>query len=202
MAIPDWTKEDWAVLGLGGVTLPGTARVRITLESGLDIKKPKGGNKATLKDEGEPPASLEVELELLPEDIPAFQKAWPVLRPTSKRGARDPLAIVHPLATIAKITAVTVGKIELPMPDPGGSWKVRFTVHEWAPAPKPVKASKKKPKDKGTEGWEDLIQPAGGSFSSLPTILERSAPSDSGSALENLFDSGRDLAKSAEGLDE
>jgi hypothetical protein len=168
MPLPDWTKsEDWDVLYLAGVRIAGVARVTFSGESGLDIQKPKGGRRATMKDDGDPPGKLEVELQLLPEDMEAFEQQIPLLRPTSKNGARDPLEIGHPEARLWGIHVVTIGPINSSHPESGGVKIVTFTAYEWAPAPAPVKKAATKPSSAGD--WAPFIDDSSAGFRQFVT---------------------------------
>lgn len=166
MPAPDWWRtEDWDALYLGGKRIPGVARVNISLPSGLDIQKPKGGKKATIRDEGAPPAQLDIEVELLPEELQEFESHIPLLRPRSKNGARDPLEIGHPNARLWGINVITVGEVSAAHPTTGGTYTVHIQAHEWAPAPTPVKKPQNKPRDGDPENWNvqaliDEIRPA------------------------------------------
>jgi hypothetical protein len=153
MPVSDWNQsEDWDVLRLGGQVVPGIARVDVDLGSGLDVKKPKGGSGATIHDQGTPPATLKITVELHHEgmgqqnEVEEFQsKIIPLLRPRSRNGARDPLEIQHPQAALWGVHVVTIGDISSPMPGRGGTYIVSFTAIEWAPAPVKTKQAKKNP---------------------------------------------------------
>lgn len=154
MPLPNWIKsEDWDILRLGGVRLPGVAKVKAKLGSGLDVKKPKGGKKASIKDDGDPPGELDVELDMDHADVVAFAEIVPILRATTKDGAREPLKCEHPEAYLWGIHNVTVGDIDSDHPESGGRKKISFKLIEWAPAPAAVKASKKQPDDDAAGGW-------------------------------------------------
>lgn len=153
MPVPDWSRvEDWDVLRLGGQVMPGVAQVTVDLGSGLDVKKPKGARRATIRDEGAPPATLRVEIELLHGEMAAFESVKKLLRPRSVDGAREPLEISHPQAQLWGINVVTVGEVSAPMPSRGGTYLVSFTCVEWAPAPTRVKKAKKSPTTSGSGG--------------------------------------------------
>jgi hypothetical protein len=155
MPIPNWINtEDWDVLRLGGVRIPGIAKVTGALGSGLDIKKPKGGKRATIKDDGDPPGELDVELDMSHEDVVHFAEVLPILRAVTKNGARDPLKLEHPMAYLASIHNVTVGDIHLEHPEQGGRMKVTLKLIEWAPAPVAVAPSKPAPVD----NQEDIVE--------------------------------------------
>lgn len=168
MGVPNPNRtEDWDVLFLGGQRVPGVAYVDVKLGSGLDVQKPKGGKKATIRDEGAPPAELDITIKLDPskDEITKFQAFIPKLRPRSKSGAREPLEIGHPQAALWGINVVTVGDIDAPHPESGGFYMPRFRATEWAPAPVVVKP-KPKPKPDDSEDWNvqpliDELRPGG-----------------------------------------
>ena len=147
MPTPDWvTTEDWDALYLGDVRMPGTARVEVDMPSGVDIKKPKGGRRARVRDTGSPPAKLDIELILMPSDMPAFERYLPILRPRAIDGVMDPISIAHPNARLWGINVVLVDSISSPMPTTGGWLKIRIKAVEWVPEPKAVKKPKTAPK--------------------------------------------------------
>lgn len=176
MTLPSWTTTDeWHTLYLGGELIPGVSKVNVKLGSGLDIQKPKGGKKATIRDEGAPPAEFAVETQLVDlAEAQAFQEIVPLLRPPSKGGARDPLEVTHPLAQLWDVDVVTVGPIDSPSPGPGGALIVKYTLHEWRDKPVEVKKSKKKPRNtddaNGESGTDinDLIASAKPSATAAP----------------------------------
>jgi len=164
MPLPNWvTTEDWDILRLGGVRIPGIAKVKGKLGSGLDVKKPKGGKKATIKDDGDPPGELDVELSMSHQDVVEFAEIIPVLRAITKDGARDPLQVEHPEAYLWGINNVTVGDIDSDHPDQGGRKKITLKLIEWAPAPAAVKASKKAPDGSEAGGWAGFEDDVAGS---------------------------------------
>lgn len=153
MAIPDWTREpDWDQLYLGGMRVPGVARVQVKLPSGLDIQKPKGGKRATIRDDGDPPAQLDIEIELQPHEMAEFEGLIPFFRARSKNG-RAPLEIAHPNAALWGIGVITIGEIDSPMPRSGGTKLISMKAHEWAPAPVAVKKAPDKPKVDEMASW-------------------------------------------------
>jgi hypothetical protein len=158
MALPNWsTTGDWEVLRLGGIPIPGRAKVKGKLPSGLDVKKPKGGKKATIKDDGDPPGELDVELSMDHEQLVAFAEIVPILRAVTKGGARDPLKVEHPEAALWGIHNVTVGDIDSDHPAAGGRKVITFKLIEWAPAPSTVAASKKTPEaNTDAADWQRL----------------------------------------------
>jgi hypothetical protein len=116
------------------------------MPSGVDVKKPKGGRRATVRDTGAPPAKLDIELTLLPEDMPAFERYLPLLRPRGPNAVMDPITIDHPNARLWGINIILVDSVSSPMPTTGGWLRIRIKAIEWVPAPKPVKKPKAAPK--------------------------------------------------------
>jgi hypothetical protein len=145
-SLPDWRRTAaWDTLYLAGKPLPGIARVDIELPSGIDVQKPKGGKKAVVKDDGVPPAEISVELEMLPENIQAFEVLVNTLRPRGLTKPREPVEITHPLCKLWGINAVQVGQLSTPSPRAGGSFVANIQLIEWVPQPKTPKKPKNKP---------------------------------------------------------
>lgn len=174
MPASDWTRsEDWDVLYLGGQRLPGVARVDVKLPSGLDVQKPRGGKKASIKDSGAQPARLSVQLEMLPEDLDEWDRVLSSkIRPAQANAGQKKLEIAHPQARMYGVNMVRVGDISAPMPRSGGTYVVRMELLEHVDAPKAVKRETKKT----AEGdWD--VQPR------IDALKER--PSQNGAAEQN-----------------
>jgi hypothetical protein len=147
MTIPSWTTTaDWDTVYIGGKALPGVAKLDVKLGSGLDVQKPKGAKKATIKDEGTPPTELTLTLTFNPDALADVEAAVNTLRPKSVNGARSPQEIAHPLARLWGVNVVTIGPIDSPSPEAGGAMVITVDLVEWSPAPKKVKKPDKKPK--------------------------------------------------------
>ncbi|MDX1526973.1 MAG: hypothetical protein R3337_00010 [Gammaproteobacteria bacterium] len=144
------------MLKLAGRALPGVAHVSVSLPDGQDRQKPRGRKKCRTRDDGDRPAEVDCELELLPEQLPQLKSFVSTLRPRGKNQARQPVKIVHPKCAFWGIDAVTIGKIHDPAPSAGDSVIIRIQMFEWAPEPTEVNAQSKKPKDAsdGADGWD------------------------------------------------
>jgi hypothetical protein len=154
MLVPDWTKdESWEILYLSGKRMPGVARVEIQLPSGLEVHKPRGGKKARIKDIGVPPAEIDIELELLPAEMPALQRVIDLLRPRAASGACKPLEIAHPNAAMWGINIIKIRDIGSPQPGPGGSFTLKLSAYEHVDAPKAVKKPAEKPQSDDPSEW-------------------------------------------------
>lgn len=149
--------EQWDYCQLGGSFLPGTAKVRVKLNSDLDTKKPKGAKNASIADKGDKPSKVDIELTLVDKDDLKMLEAQLVnLRPRSKGEGRKPLEIVHPNPNFWGITAVTVDDVDSDHPDAAEGWRINISCLEWAPEPVAVKGGTGKQKPKGdtdTGSW-------------------------------------------------
>lgn len=148
------------VVKLGGRSLPGVARVTVTMPDCIDRQKPRGRKKCKTRDDGDKPAEIEIELELTPGQHVALKPFVPMLRPRGKSEPRNPLAIVHPKCAFWGIDVVTIGQIQDPAPIGGGSVVVMIRAFEWTPEATEVAKPQEKPQD-GTEqgdGWDIPLQ--------------------------------------------
>ncbi len=175
MAVPDWiSSSDWDDLYLAGAKMPGVARVSISLPTGVDVKKPKGGRRAKLRDCGAPPCKIRIQLELMPDELPEFEaEVVPLLRPRAADGLSDPVEIAHPNARLWGVHVIVVEEVDAPHPDAGDSLKVSFNAREWAPQPTKVGKGTDKPKDDGSDDWN--VQP----------LIDRLRPKRAGAAAAN-----------------
>jgi hypothetical protein len=177
----DWIRtEDWEILRLDGrVVQCAMVRVEVHLKDGVKIKKARGRKKARSRDEGEPLAEVDVQIELLPEHMADFATFRNVLRPMAKGAAREPVQFSHPNTEFWGITAVTITTVESPMPEQGGVWRVGFKGVEWAADTAEVKAKKpgeQKPGD-DEEAWAPFAA----------DVADNEAPGRSGAGSGNIF---------------
>lgn len=149
--------DSWDYVVLGGLFLPGVAKVRVKLQSDLDTKKPKGAKRASIADKGDKPSKISIELQLEDqEDLDMLEAQLVNLRPRSKGAGREPLEIVHPNPNFWGITAVTVDDVDADHPDATEGWRISIECLEWAPEPTAVKTAAGKQKPKGetdTGSW-------------------------------------------------
>jgi len=173
----DWTKTpDWERLKLAGRDVEcAMVDVKVRLDSGVDVKKSKGKKKARVTDDGEPPAEINVEIQLLPKHLPAFAAHRNVLRPRAKNAAREPIQFAHPNTEFWGITAVTIKTVDSPMPEAGGLWRVSFKAIEWSASTPEVKAkATKDQKPSDAEEWQQFA-------------ADPESPATSGAAENNIF---------------
>lgn len=138
---PGITKGPWDYVVLGGQVVPGVAVVDVTMGTGLDIQKPKGGKRATIFDDGDPPAEVSIKLLLQSDEMEGFRDfIMPMLREPGKNGGRQPLEITHPNCELWGIDTIAVGNISSPSPESGGLMTITISATEWVAAPEPVKA--------------------------------------------------------------
>lgn len=155
----------WDTLLLGGEVMPGIAAVTCEVERKLDIQPVKGGDGATIQDQGYVPGPVGIALKIwLPEQWTELQRLMPRIHPRAPGGVRSPLEIIHPAANVLGVHTVYVHKIAAPVVDRARAAVVAIQAVQWFPAPKPAKATKK-PK----------ASPKGGAFD--PSAFDVPGPS-------------------------
>lgn len=151
--------DSWNLVRLGPAFLY-VAKVTVKLPSQLDVQKPTGAKGATIKDQGDPPAEITIELQLTSRpELDAFEAARPLLRQKAKNGARAPLEIEHPNPNYWGITAIVIKEIDSPQPDAVQGWKITIQALEWKPAPNAVAPAPAKPKAVGDDAaaWAPYV---------------------------------------------
>lgn len=145
---------DWEKLVLGGVLWPGiVVDIDANVERKLDVKKSKGQDKATIKDEGYRPAPIKVVLMIFTrEQWVELQAILPQFHPRQQGGTRTPLQIAHPAVNLLNIDSVYIRKISSPKVDgpKGGPALITIELLEFVEAPKAVKGGAGTGGPKGT----------------------------------------------------
>ncbi len=144
--IPWWHDRTflWETLILGGEVIPGLAAVDTEVERKLDIQPIKGGDGATIADEGYVPAPVQIAIKLwLAEQWRVWQFVLPVIHPRQQGGVRSPLEIQHPATDALGIETIYIRKISSPRGEGGGVRIITIDAVQWFPAPKAAKTSKK-----------------------------------------------------------
>jgi hypothetical protein len=157
MPIRSWSSADeergtWDTLVLGGKRIPGMARVKLKLPTGIKKRKATGKRGAGLNDVGSDPRELDIEIvindtaedRLLADDLRDF------IIGKASGDPMDPLEILHESANYFGVTAVVLGDCDIEHPDPVEGWVWNLQAFEWLPdaaLSKNVKDQKKKPKD-------------------------------------------------------
>ncbi len=130
----DSESEAWDTVVLGGLRLPGVAKVTIDRGRKLDKKSAPGRNGATITDGGGEGASVSIEIQMATaEEWDAWCAAMKMLDPT--KTAPKAWAIVHPEAEAMQVVSVMIEKINGSPPD-NGIKTVKLTCAEWFPKPK------------------------------------------------------------------
>jgi hypothetical protein len=157
MATPNWvTEQDWDTLILGGERMPGAARVEVDMRGCLDKRKARGARRSKPRDTGAQPAQVDIELTLLPADMPEFERRLPVIRPRASGAPMDPLAIAHPNTRLWGVNSVLIDSVSSPMPTTGGYLRIRIKALEWVPEAKAVKKPKTAPKEGSGKSAKEL----------------------------------------------
>lgn len=150
--------SEWDIVYLGGEILPGIATVTVTTAGDIDERKSAGARLSTPIDKGEKCAKVNISLVVMPSMYDRLRQVIaPILRPQTKTGAREPMAIQHPLCELWGIGVVMVESATTPNPESGGTMTVQLQCIEWTPAPKPAK---NKGKVKGPPTfYQNTLQP-------------------------------------------
>jgi hypothetical protein len=143
--VPFWTDDtaEWDTLILGGTVWPGIWEISGEgVQRKIDLKKSKGSDKATLKDEGYKNAKLTATGTIwTAEQLSELQAILPEVHPRKSGGDRTAMQLIHPAANLIGIDSVYLTGIKVPRLDgpKGGPLTVELSLIEWVPTPKPVK---------------------------------------------------------------
>jgi hypothetical protein len=145
--LPYWDDRDWPdgwdTLVLGEDIWPGSWEVSGPgVSRKIDVKKTKGEDGATMKDEGYQPARLTLTGTIWNQDQwNELQRLLPTIHPRKAGGSRTPLEIYHPQSSLLGITQIYIDKIGIPRKPTAGDGLLVLSMSalEWIPQPKPVK---------------------------------------------------------------
>ena len=144
--VPFWLDVNdplaWDTVILGGDVWPGLADVSGSgVVRKIDVKKGKGNDGATIKDEGNELAKLTITLTIYNEtDWQLLQTLLPKIHPRQTGGPRQPIEIIHPKAALLGIKYIYVTSV--PFPDFNKKDQIlTLTIEaiEFAPAPRAAK---------------------------------------------------------------
>lgn len=137
-ASPHWIEADWDRLTIGSTVMPGVWSIEGSADRRVEVKAKKGEDGAVIKDQGYENAKLTLIGRLTTsEEHEQLQKALKEIHPRRKGAARDPLAIIHPAATLLGVDAVYVTSLAAVQLD-NGVLTQRIEVLEFTPQPKPA----------------------------------------------------------------
>lgn len=135
---------EWDVLTLGGQIVPGIVEVEVTESRGVDVKKAKGQDKASLTDNGSEPVEIDIKITLgTRRHWIDWQAILPTISPRKAGGVSQPLAASHPALTLAGVDAIVVREIKTGAPTSKEGMQIDIKAIEWLPAPKPAKSTSK-----------------------------------------------------------
>jgi len=138
----DW-QEAWDELILGEDTWPGVWEISGPgVSRKIDVKKTKGEDGATIKDEGYQPARITLTgIIWTEEQWDLLQRLIAKVHPRKPGGLRTPLEIYHPQSSLLGITQIYIDKIGIPKKPTAGDGKLSISMSalEWVPQPKPVR---------------------------------------------------------------
>lgn len=132
----------WDTLVLGGVYVPGRAKLAISGARDIADEKPKGEDGPTQTDNGYLGADVTIVIELwTPRALAEFAVAFGVWTPRKPGELSAPLDIVHPAAMLCNVSKVRIKSWAIPHPE---RQKILVTLNcrEWFPpgASKPTQS--------------------------------------------------------------
>lgn len=118
--LPHWHDEPevWDTVFLGGVQMPGVAKVKVTRKRKIDKKSAKGKNKGKVTTQGTEPAEVSISLRMLSEeDKAALVTVMPLLEPVPDKETvtdKDALEIASYATNYRSISAIIIESLEGP----------------------------------------------------------------------------------------
>jgi hypothetical protein len=118
--LPHWDDNPalWDACYLAGQQLPGIITVDIDRARKIDVKSPKGKNKATITVQGNEPANVTITIEIsTKEDLLSLNEIIPLLEPVTdpkKATASDAVDIACPMAAIRGVNSIIISKLTGP----------------------------------------------------------------------------------------
>lgn len=140
--LPFWDdpEQAWDRVTLGVTTLPGNALVGGDVQRDVEVKKAKGADKATIKDNGYRPSNVTITWRLHTEEQwQEAQKFLPLIHPRVTGGARVPVSIVHPAPNMLGVNKIYVKSISFPTVTSSKEIEIRIDAVEWEDEPKTPK---------------------------------------------------------------
>jgi hypothetical protein len=138
LATPFWDDDpdSWDTASLGGVVLPGLARIDgLELASKWDVKEAPGTDGATETYQGYTPSAFQLVLRIWdPDQWSTFLTLAKRFRPKPGKESPQPLDVVHPDLSVWGISKCVIRKIKPKKGD--GIYEVSFDLLEWFPQPK------------------------------------------------------------------
>jgi hypothetical protein len=189
MGLPDLSSDQWDVLWLGGVQFPGVWTISGSgVSRKLDVKNPKGAAGASLTDEGDELALLDLDGFMWEqEQIDEFERLLPDIHPRRQGGPKTPLEIYHPMAKLLGIANIYIKQIPIPVHDKKQkTLRVSLKSIEWVPTPK-VQKKGAGTKGYGAKGGADPLAELNAILTGLGNV---------GTSLKNTVENALDIAGS------
>lgn len=147
MTIPwlDDAPDAWNTVKLGGLAVPGIARVGVKPSQEVEIKKPKGKHVGSTTRQGYNAARVTIKVTVwTPEQFAELRtliaSIWPAARAMKQAGepakVDGPIPVSHPKTQLWGINAITLLDIEDPENDTGDRYELTLSCVEYLPPPK------------------------------------------------------------------
>lgn len=133
---PPWAaSDDWDTLSLGPHRLPGIVQIDIALGDEMDVKKPQGGNGATITRKGENPSKGTIKVLIQNDDqwaewVALVPIIWPRKNP---RRTATPYQVDHPKFALYSIDAINISDIKDAAQKTGDSYTITLEWTEHRP---------------------------------------------------------------------
>jgi hypothetical protein len=139
---PDDDPAAWDTVTIGKQDFPGVVEPDGSKGRKIETRSPRGGDGATLSDNGYEPAKFTITLKLATrEEWALWCKIAPLIDPRRKGSLRTPFDVVHPVFADVNVTQIYVEKVYAVKRQPDGLLIKRLDVVEWFPAPTAAKAT-------------------------------------------------------------
>lgn len=137
-AAPYWEDDydSWDTVSLGGVVMPGLAKVKASISRKLDVKSVRGRDGARVKDGGYQPGKITIEIRTTTrEEFDALQPRLDAINPRQRGTSRSAVDIAHPSLAFLGISAVYIEKVGAPELV-SGILTTSIECLEWTPQPR------------------------------------------------------------------
>jgi hypothetical protein len=124
----------WDVMTVGGVPLPGLAKVKAKRKYKTDVKNAAGADGATLTGLGHEPTEASITLRIWTEaHWEQLKTVAPLLMPPPKKGLPSPVDVSHPTLAFLKVRSLYFTEIGAPEESSRGVWEVELVATEYLP---------------------------------------------------------------------
>lgn len=140
--IPWWddAQAPWDAVELAGFALPGVCNVKGKVGRDIEVKKSKGSDGASIKDNGYKPAPVTVTWRVhTKQQWQELQEFLPTIHPRTQGGERRAVSIKHPAPNLLGVDQIYIRDIVFPEVNGAKEIELRIDALEWREKPKKPK---------------------------------------------------------------